>query len=310
MAVKTYSLQNLPVDQWRELIGDSLLSSPEFLSLWCTPGGRGEVVCDERNGQFVSGMAGVIFGNGFLGRFESMPRSLPGGLFFAGNLDEQQRRDSARRIIAAISGKGHLRMVINSTDRIFGELGFSKKIMSTHTIELKGFTPGKKVQEHMRAADRRGGEVKEVVPEDNDALYGLAVESNKRHGRKLPYSREFFRNMIELSQQDSRLLILKVVCEDRPVAFRISVIESDHLINWQLYIDDRYSNIKPGVLLMKRVLETAEKKKLQNLNMGSSPEEAESLKRYKESWGGKEITIPYYVKHSMIGRILYGLRGK
>jgi len=115
---------------------------------------------------------------------------------------------------------------------------------------------------------------------------------------------------LSLAQTEKRIFILKVLHEGNPAAFRVSFMWSDNILNWQLYIDPRFMSIKPGFLLMQAIIDIAMANKIEYINMGSSPLDAESLIKYKESWGGKKSDISYYVKYNMPGRILHGLGWK
>jgi len=310
MAVRVYSEKDLPRDRWAGLTDKALLVSPEFISIWRSLKGRGIYFVDEQAGVFISGLAGIEFGKRPFKRFESMPRSLSGGILFSEEANEDKRIESENAIYTRISKSGFVRCVINGDNPVLRNYGFVEKNFATHFIELSNYNPGKKVEEHLRAAARRGGEVLKGVPDDVEALYELAHMSANKHGKDNPYSREFFGELLTLAQTDERIIILKVLFENRPAAFRISFMEREYIFNWQLYVDDRYKNIKPGFLLMQVVIETAKANGIKYINMGSSPTDAESLIKYKESWGGKEEKVPYYIRYNALGKILFRMRGE
>ncbi len=310
MSLGLYSEKDVPRNKWAELTSNSLFTSPEFISLWNKIGGRALFVVDEADDEFIAGMAGMVFGGGLFRRFESMPRSLPGGIYFSKNISDKQKAISERAIYSELAKGGFLRSVINSDSMTLREFEYTVRKFETHIIELADYEPGKKIAEHLRAAGRRGGEAVDASVDDIDDLYSRSHETASKHGRNNPYGRAFYEALLNLAQTEKRIIILKVLHEGMPAAFRISFMERDRILNWQLYIDPRFKSIKPGFLLMQAVFDIARANEIKYIDMGSSPLDAESLVRYKESWGGKKMSRRYYVRYNIPGKILHGLGWK
>jgi len=312
MAVRTYSAADLPIEKWKRLSNDSCLNSPWFVRVWETIGGTGRFIIDEINGEFAAGIAGVVFGKRFK-RYESMPRSLPGGIFADDRYSPHELQQSYHRIAAELKKKKSVRTVINSPESYWQKAGFECKVRTTHYLDIPEELDSlpAKVREHIKSGMKRGATVSELDAEkDLEAFLKLAGSSYVRLKAENPYPDRFWEDLFRLSQDDSRVILLKATYEEVMIGARISFIEQDIIINWQMYSDEGSWEFKPGYLMTEKIIEIARERGTRKIDLGGTPEGKESLAKYKEQWGGTKSEIPYYVRYSIPGIVLLKWRGK
>lgn len=308
MPVTLYTEKDLPRDRWERLCGDSLLNTPRFLSLWKGMGGYPLYIVDEVDDTFRAGLAGIVFGKGILRRFESHPRNLPGGMLYSPDVETEDRPDIISGLLDRLSRESFLRSVITPFDGTLAYERIDTRKYESHLVDLNddSFVYRKNLQEHLKAAERRGAKVTEVsADDDTDAVVRLYGESVRKHSTVNTISAEFLRSLHEYSLCDERLLMLKAEIEGKIIGIRISFVERDRIINWQMLLDREYLHYKPGHLIMQRTLEIAREKNLAWMDMGSGPADSESLKKYKENWGGVAREKKYYVMYNTPGKIIY-----
>ena len=81
-------------------------------------------------------------------------------------------------------------------------------------------------------------------------------------------------------------------------------VEGDMVINWQVFFDKQFSFLKPNQYMLYYAARYHAEKGIRFLNLGASPEGAESLDSYKKKWGGNEHRYNCNIYSSTIGRLL------
>ena len=298
----------IPADAWNLLTINSIFASPEFLSVWRSLGGRPRFIICEKENKLVGGLAGVIFGRGFLRRFESIPRGFTGGIHFSRDADESLREEIKDNIEAVLHAAGFMRIVINCGEKTVQLSEFETKQTTTHRIDIESFPhypPNKKIRQHLNSISRRSFKIVDFLEyKDVEQFMILAGNFSKRFRYNFPYNDDFFERLYNLAQTDNRIIWLAGILENELIASRIAYVEHDEIVFWQLYYDPNHRSLKPGYQFMAEMLDIARVRKIMKINLGGSPEGAVSLVKFKENWGGREIKLNYYTKYNLLGRLL------
>jgi hypothetical protein len=312
MPLKVYAASDLPKIEWSKLTGHSIFSSPEFASLWRTMGGRDVFLVLEESGAIKAGMAGVVFGGRFARRFQSMPDGTFGGPYFSDADDAAVRRQFMTMVHRWLISQKIIRADIHRPRCEIESDVFERRETTTQTVALEGKTyqpPSSKVREHIRSARRRGGRLAIMDDERRlDEFYSLVLATEKRHGESPRYPIGFFRELLNISPSDSRILWLMVLSDNRMIGSRICFIENFELLTWQYYSDKRYSHLKPGYILLDHIFNYALEHGIRTVNLGWTPPGVPALADYKERWGGRTEVFPYHTYLSRLGRLIYRWR--
>jgi lipid II:glycine glycyltransferase (peptidoglycan interpeptide bridge formation enzyme) len=314
MSLKIFSEKNLPLDKWINLTDNSLYSSPQFVLVWKTMYKREIFMVLENEGIFKAGIAGMVYGNKFLRRFQSMPDGLAGGPFFDNSLSNEEREQFVDYLAKWFQSMNVIRADINEPQADLNSKYFTRRETYTHIVSLGNDSLEKlnpKIKEHIRTGAKRGTVI-EILNDSKyiDDFYELVIVSEKRHGVKPRYSKQFFIELFNRFKEDKRVLWLMARAGDKMIGSRICFINNDQISLWQYYSDNEYNSFKPGELLIHHIFKYAMEIGLKYINLGWSPPGAGSLVAYKEKWGGVKTVFPYYTFFNRVGKLFYGWREK
>jgi len=301
----------LPRDQWDDLTDNSFLSSPDFASIWRVFGGEPAFFIAEENRILLAGLAGVTFGPRYLKRFKSMPNSLYGGPFFSPDLGNHAREEFLRLFLVYLHAHRFIRVDIhNSPDELESDW-LVKNPLTTHIIRLDGnkySPPDPNVLSDLRRAQKENLKVSILNDESYlDDFHRLVIETCRRLNIKSRYPKEFYRELLNLSQKDNRIIWPMVQYEGKIIASHIRFIERSQILCWQNYWDRNYRHLNPNHLLFDYIIKYAQQNQIPEINLGGSPPGADSLVRFKEAWGGKKEPVSHYFATFGLGKLIYGL---
>jgi hypothetical protein len=292
----------------RTLVDQSaLFSSVGFARIWEAVGGRPVYwVVDGEDGTEAV-LCGVEFGRGLLRRFQSMPDGCYGSFFRTG----KQAADSvvSAALLEIIVHQGYARTYVYDYYGSFSATpGFDVVTCSTSLVDISSPNwqpPDKTLQSEIRKAEREGVG---IIPFDADlhldAFMRLMIHTDRRHGRRPRYPLEFYRRLARLAHTDGRVLWRVVEHEGELAASHIYFIDRDLVLNWQVCFDKRFSFLKPNQYLLASTARLAASRGIRVLNLGASPEDAETLAAYKKKWGGEEYTYCCLQRRSWLGTLL------
>jgi hypothetical protein len=314
MSLKIYSADDIPKNEWENLTGKSLFSSPGLASLWKVMGGRPTFLINRGGGKLLSGMAGLEFGSGYLKRFYSMADGLYGGPYYADYLSDLEKARHWNLMTKYFLKPTFARVVIYNP---INKIPCDKKSIyesSTHIIRLEGnkfSVPNPKTRTDIRASQKSGCTISLFSEEKYlDDFYRLVEMTSQRHKRKSRYSKEFFGGLFRLARTDDRIIWLMAIYDGNMIASHIRFIEGSQILCWQSFSNKEFRHLNPNHLLLDHLVNIAVERKIEMINLGGSPHGAESLEKYKESWGGKKVRYPYYMFCSPLGKALNFLRGR
>jgi len=312
MAFHIYSAKDLPLEAWSSLTGNSFFASPAFASLWEVFGGSELFLADEEQGVLKAGMAGIVFGRKYLRRFQSMPEGLYGGIYWNDAVSEMEKRQFIASFENYLKKEKFIRADIYNPSPPFHAAAFEERTESTHILHLENTPnkfPNRRMERYIRHA-RNEGDIRVVTLNDESYLedfYHLVLATSRRHNSKPRYSREFFKRLLIIAKEDSRVIWPIVLSGDTITASHICFVERSQIFDWQSY-SDRDDPLRPNYLLYDYIVNLAVSLNIKEINLGGSPPGVDSLVEFKERWGGRKSTYSYYTYLSGLGKLFY--RGK
>jgi hypothetical protein len=294
------SLQTL-VDQY------ALFSSRGFARLWEAMGGRPVYWIAGDTDAPEAILCGVEFGWGALKRFQSMPDGCYSRLVRA---DKQVKDDAASAaLLGAIAKAGYAKFHVYDYCGSF-EAAHGIEVTECHTslVDISSpdwQPPDRTLQSEIRKAERDAVTSASFDADRHmDAFLKLMIQTEQRHGRRPRYTREFVCRLAHLAQADDRVVWKVVEHEGELAASHINFIDSGLMLNWQVCFDKRFSFLKPNQLLLYSAARYAAGRGIRVLNLGTSPEDAETLVTYKRKWGGEDYAYRCLQRYSWLGKLM------
>ena len=308
MRVVRHSLTDLPADVIDDRIGDSVLASRGFMSLWQSQGGTPVAWTAEEGNTVVAILPGVEFGMAGVRRFQSMPDGLYTRVFTDDNAG-QSRGYLASQLVRAVRAYGYSKIFLYD---FYGHLeeceGFDSVEHETSVVDISSpewQPPDKKLQSEIRKAEREGITITSIEPGRHLGKFlALMRETETRHKRQQKYSDGFFAHLAELSTRDNRILWLWCEHEGSGAASHIFLVEGEMALHWQVYFDKQFSFLKPNQYILYRQAKELQARGVTRLNLGASLPEAAGLRAYKGKWGGEAVRYRSCVRRSGIGKLL------
>jgi len=314
MSFQVYSSDNIPAEKWAELSNNSIYSAPSFARLWRTMGGKEIFAVLQESGEFIAGMAGVLFGRYPLMRYQSMAHGIYGGPFFRKGTASKDKNLFLEYFVRWMRSRMIIKADIHNPMIDFKAYNFTDHTTSTHKIILKDRDykpPSQKISEHIRTGKRRSADVYEFTELNKiGEFYELVKSTHSKHKTEPRYPKVFFEKLFELAGQNPRVLWWNVKNDDRIIGSRICLVEGDELLTWQYYSERQFNNLKPGYLLLDHIIGYALRNDIKTVNLGWSPPDAHSLIDYKERWGGQITAFKCYTYYNLLGRLLYRWSGR
>jgi len=298
----------LPDSVRLQLHRHSFFGSPGFAELWESMGGTAVCWIVTDKGEPVAAMTGVEFRRRPITRFQAMPDGCYAQLYAAIEISAE-RLKLGKELLSAVWKAGYAKVYVSDYFRQFGlEPDADCAMSETLVVDISSpdwQPPDQKLLSEIRKAEREGVEVLTFDASRHlDAFLDLMTGTERRHGRRPKYSQDFFRRLARLAETDNRVRWLYVHRNGAPVVSHIYFVERPMALNWQIYYDKEYSSLKANQYTMFTTARMLAKSGVTHLNLGATPPEAESVKSYKEKWGGAVHAYPMSVRKSWLGRIL------
>ncbi len=307
-------------DAWSRLLAASAAATP-FHSI-------GWLEALERSYESIEGRVLVVEGDngysgafpfavqtrlGFLSRILSLPFGTYGGPVVA--------QDSPRDISKTLWNAFHERIrtarvlsaqVVDLERDTLSCLSHGYKAISTFTHRISLASEyrdvhrevySQNIRKMIRQSRERGVRVEEVTNEKGVGAYAeIAAHTLDRRGAKV-YSEELFMNAFRLMKKECVFHL--AFHEDRPVAGTVHFCSGDSIMNWLTASYPEHWHLRPNNALVDAAIRWAIERGMSDYDFGGTPEGAEGLRRYKESWGAKRHG---YVVHARESRALWALR--
>lgn len=308
MKITRLTADRIDGDQLVSLIGNSLLQSSAFASLWDSAGGKVVYWAAWLDAEIVALLPGVEFGMRPVRRFQAMPDGL-GGCVVSRATDAAVHDQAAAAIFDAVARAGYLKVHITDFDGNFQRpTSYSALPCSTTVIDISvadWMPPDRKLQSELRKAER---EQVTIQPFDRrrhmNGFMRLMTATERRHERKPRYSAPFYEALAELDACDDRIIWRWCEHDGRPVVSHICLIEGKTALHWQVCFDKEFSFLKANQYMLWELTARLKELGITHLNLGASPPAAEGLVDYKSKWGGERFEYTCYVYKSWLGRWL------
>ncbi|UCC44583.1 MAG: GNAT family N-acetyltransferase [Candidatus Zixiibacteriota bacterium] len=302
------TLDELSPETINRLNADSFFSSVDFARLWETQGGRATYFVTEEDGRPMTVLPGVEFGHGPLKRFQSMPDGCYARLVDMG-CPADRVQEAVGSTLTAIRKAGYLRGYLYDyyaqLDQSWTDATEDCSSILVDISDEEWQPPDKKLQSEIRKARREAIEVQRFDPSNHLAGFlSLVRMTAARHGQKPRYSDAFFENLGKISTEDERIIWLYTERDKKPAASHINFVLGDTLLNWQVFFDKKFSFLKPNQFMLHTAATSVVSQGVRRLNLGASPEHADTLLTYKQKWGGREYCYQELRFESMLGRVL------
>ena len=308
MKVSCQPLSRISWDDVAPLIGDSFFGSPGFANLWCTLGGKPVYWLVEQGNRIVAVLPGVEFGIRPLKRFYAMPAGCYARLFYNPDITVDRER-IARMVLDALADRRYFKLFVY--DFYESLPADSRFVIQTRTTTLLDISdpnwqpPERNLRQEIRKAVREGIHVEKF---DSDRHFSqflhLVRLSEKRIGRRCPFSTEFFRTLAMLAEEDKRVQWVWSEHNGQAVSSHIFLVEHDNLLFWQMYFEKALTFLKPNQYVPFVTAKIMAREGVKWLNFGASPENAPGVVFYKKKWGGKLYSYNCYVMKRGLGKFL------
>ncbi len=303
--IQPLSDKEIQTEQLQQFSGYDLFSSIDFCNLWQCIGGKALFWTAYENDKIIGVLPSVEFGMKNFKRIQSMPDGCYSNLLCD---DDFQRDEIEKQIFNEILSAGYLKIFIYDYFNKYSSVKLFDRVKCNTTlveISQEWTPPDKKLVSEINKAERENVKIQKFVYEKHfEKFIKLMKATEKRHGRKPKYPNQFFKRLASLSEKNDNIQWLVVEHENELAASHINFVIGETLLSWQIYFDKKYSFLKPNQLLLFYAAREAVQKGITKLNLGSSPEQAYSLKYYKEKWGGVNYEYYCYVKKTWLGKLL------
>lgn len=286
---------------------NSFFTSLPFSNLWRTVGGTPVYYAAGVEDRLLAIMPGVEFGSRLARRFQAMPNecySRP----LAVTEDVQEYRTACHGLLGAIRHTKYYRAIVTDYYGLFNVAeGASPGLGSASIVDISSpdwLPPDKKLVSEIRKAEREGLAVHQFEPDiDMKPFLGLVATSTRARKRVRRYPDAFFEALALISAADPRVIWLYATHDGHAVASHINIVLGEMLLHWHVYFDRSFSSLKSNQYLLYRAAKIAAERGVRYLNLGATPPEAESLRGYKEKWGGSDYQYNRFEFRSWLGRI-------
>lgn len=306
MKAARLTLAATPPDVREALDRHSFFASAGFAELWTTLKGRPVCWCLRHGDRIAAVMPGVEFGVGPMRRFQAMPDGCYASLIVLD--DSLSPEQAAAALMEAVVGYGYARIAVADFHRRFEPCGHLEAIScETLLVDISApdwQPPDAKLRSEIRKAQREGVQVVSFDRRHHlDSFLEVLSLTEQRHGREPRYPPAFYEALADRAAEDSRVVWLVVLHEDRVAASHINFLLPDMLLNWQICFDKRHAALKANQLLLYTAAEQARHHGARYLNLGATPPEASGVAAFKRKWGGEPYQYATLTARSMLGRL-------
>jgi hypothetical protein len=307
MQVRAHPVEELPSHLASYLHKKTLLGSIPFAQLWKVLGGTAIFWVAYEGERPVAILPSVSFGRGPWARLQAMPDGLYAHLV---PLDDGVvLHDAARAILYALRSAGFAKIFLHDFHAQFADTsGFESRECLTSVVKIASDSwepPDQKLQSEIRKALREGVPIETFDPERHfDAFIDSMRRTEQRHGRRQKYPPSFYESLARLAKSEPRICWRVCAQGGKLAASHIYLREGEMLLNWQVFFDKAFSPLKPNQLITFTTAREMVSQGVTRLNLGASPDGAESLSHYKDKWGGEGFRYTCWTRRSWLGRLL------
>ncbi len=307
MKVRRYSCDEVDENEAFSICSGSLFGSIEFASVWEAIGGKAVFWVAEEDNEIVGVMPSVEFRSHPFKRLQAMPDGCY-CRFVCKTADKKLISEAKEKILVAIGNSSYAKCFIYDYFNEFeNPANFQEHKISTQVIDISSpdWEPADaKLFTQIKKAESSALNIREFNgATDFDGFLKLVDKTEHRHGQKVRYPPEIFAALELLHRNNKNIIWRWAEIEGTPVASHIRLIENKSCLNWQSYSDKSYTHLKANQLMTYKLAKSLSLEGVKYMNLGGSPEGAESLEKYKKRWGGEVKTYSCYSYKSLLGKL-------
>ncbi len=310
MEFRLLYLGDLEEKKWEELLLNSPLSTFYHKSSWAKVWFASYVyftplflVWLDDNGSYRAGFPFLLSDKYRLKRTYSMPFGTYGDLVASPELLDENLRKFYTELNNQLRKLGIVGAEVVDffgKQKILAEYGYKQSTQYTHVLDLAKYQhePVHETKRGPIQAEKKGVRV-EPLPsvEEIKDCYDLVKERDKRHGQKkskFPFS--LYENVWNILRSGNQLFWSVAKTDERIIAFQINFLFKDTIYYWEGASATDALNLRPNDALFKDTIQWGISQGYRYFNLGASPEGAEGLVKFKESWGGEKKEYLIYSK--------------
>lgn len=328
MRVEIKTINNMDENKWDELLESSTHSTVYHTRTWAEVWEKTYprsnsffIVWIDEKEDYLAGLPVWQKDKFGLRSFYSMPFGTYGGLIRKEKTDSRAFLPVYEKLLQMY---GRVRMIkvqlvdFSSANNHLEDFGFSSSKYYTHLIHLNQIDQSSPMQnfsrkrrEGIRQSHRRGIEVKDIRSlKDVRRCYQLSWETYKRHnGELVKYPFKLFENIFTLMGERNLLKWVIALKDERIIGSLINFVFKDTLYAWEGGSDFGELNARPNDALFLYSILWAKQNGCKFFNFGATPEGAEGMIKFKESWGAETKEYLIYEKKKRLGKLLDRVRG-
>lgn len=317
MDINIFKRDNLDLDAWETLTGQgSFFHTYRWVDI-CLAGisrkSEAVFICGFDNNHLVAGLPAVVISRAGFKSFLSLPYGTYGSVLFETGMDNHKKQQFLDCVSDFIRERNFSLVEIidfQASCRKLSIAGMEMTNCFTHILELKEgneYQPAEgRVERHIKSGQKKQVEI-ELVNDIHklEEFYNLYLQTEERHGRTHPvYGKSFFESIYRIIGDSDSLYWTAAIYDNTMIASQINFIHADTLFYWQGVMDYGKREYKPAYLLMNNAINKAVDMGLKRVNLGASPQNADGLIDFKESWGAKRVEYIKYIKKSLLHRLV------
>jgi lipid II:glycine glycyltransferase (peptidoglycan interpeptide bridge formation enzyme) len=328
MAVEIKTLSNLDEEKWNRLLEESPHSTVYHTKSWAQIWQRSYpesnsffIITVDEKGDYLAGLPIWQRKRFGLKSIYSMPFGTYGGLIKKKGADGSVSLLLYEELLKMLEEWRAIKAELvdfSLTDHHLQEIGFSVRRYYAHLILLDQIdendyvsTLTRERKKCIRQSRRRGVEVRDVHSLDEvRRCYELSLGTRRRHDVKsTKYPLELLENIYNLMNKRNLLRWFVALRGERVIGSLVNFVFKDTFYAWEGGSDFQELNARPNDALYVYSILWAKRNGLRIFNFGATPEKAEGMIRFKESWGAHRKEYLIYEKKKGLGEFIERIKG-
>ena len=328
MAVEIKTISNLDEEKWNRLLEESPHSTVYHTKSWAEvcqksfPGSNSFfMICVDEKGDYLAGLPVWQRKRFGLKSFYSMPFGTYGGLIEKKDADGSVSLLLYENLLKMLKEWRVIKVELvdfSPTDHYLQEIGFSSRRYSAHLILLDQIdesdyvrTLTRERKKCIRQFQRRGVEVRAIRSlDDVRRCYELSLGTRRRHDVKsTKYPLGLLENIFNLMNKRNLLRWFVALKGEKVIGSLVNFVFKDTFYAWEGGSDYQELSARPNDALYVHSILWAKRNGLRIFNFGATPEKAEGMIRFKESWGAHRKEYLIYEKKKGLGEFIERIKG-